>query len=351
MKKAYLFSLFVVMALVLVATLYKTKIEFKNEERADVFKKRVTAANTFIDDMEKDLERSLYVSSFRALIGVDEYIHLKGTYAQNLSIFLPELIIQGTYNGTKLNSTNSSTITDWMVNINKLAKRVNLNINFTNISVDIESQSPFTVSFTIYSLVNITDFENSLGWNYPINQTTMIDIAEASFSDPTYFMESRNNTQRLTPLFNNIKKSPYGATELWTNDSGYINLTKLEDAIVNQYYFNSSTSPSFLMRMQGKFDCDADPDSEFANYHLECQKNGIESFVNVFNNSEVFKYSWTDGDFLTCAVDYQFFKEEQACEENDQYRIFNMTNQIFVLDSDKIKQYNLSKIAELTVEE
>jgi hypothetical protein len=33
--------------------------------KADVFKKRVTAANTFIDDMEKDLERSLYVSSFR----------------------------------------------------------------------------------------------------------------------------------------------------------------------------------------------------------------------------------------------------------------------------------------------
>jgi hypothetical protein len=54
--------------------------------------------------------------------------------------------------------------------------------------------------------------------------------------------------------------------------------------------------------------------------------------------------------FLTCAVDYQFFKEEQACEESS-ISIFNMTNQIVVLDSDKIKQYNLSKIAELTVED
>jgi hypothetical protein len=337
LNKGFLFSLFVITALALIVIIFKVQNEFKEEDRAEVFKIRVEKTNMFVEDIERDIERSLYVTSFRAFLGMEEYMYSNTEFIDNINLRIPELILNGTINGIKMNSTNSSTFLDWLQKIQILGQRFLINVSFNNITINISQSDPWTVQIDFFSNISIADYDSVITWNFSIEKSTKIDIREAHFADPVYYVKGLNNymsNKGVPPdnqLLNNIEQNLN--TEFWRNDSFYINVTVLREFTINQLYNQSATGPSYLMRLQGITNC-TQP------YTLECRKNGIESFVNVLNTgmgNKIFYFSYI-GD-KTCAVDYQFFAE--GCSE--MHEIANMGGN-FLLDTEHLIKYNLTAI-------
>ena len=340
MKKGYFFSLFVVTALSIMIMTYKTSTDFKEQKTAEIYKNRVGQTNLFVSDLEEDVSRALYISAYRALLGIDEYIHMNQTYVQgNPRDRIIELIINGTYNGVVMNATNASTFGDWIKTMQNLANQYHLRISYPDMRVQTRMITPFEVQITFLSNASFESLNDDISWNFSISKEAIIDLGEAGFSDPLYFIEGLNNyeknaeTNGSRPLTNSIKRSPYGLNTLWINksSSGIIayDVSNLTDHVHLQYYFHSNISPSYFMRLAGKTDCE-DP-----LYKTECRLYGIESFVNVLNSSSVWLYS-ADG-VKTCAIDYQFLVS--GC--NDPMRVIGM-NDRFVIDSDDAIFYNLT---------
>ena len=326
-KKGFIFTLFVITSLALIVMTYRMKVEFREEQRSEIYKNRVEQVNMFILDMEKDMERALYVTSFRAFLGIDEYIHRHIDYIDDVDLRLPELMLNGTLDGELVNSTNASTLTEWMKRMESLSKRFNINMSFEDIEIKVEHYSPWIIKVKIDTNVSITDFNRVIGWNYSLKKSTMIDISVANLPDPLYFVESMDNIGNgSNPLLNRIVKSPY--QELWVNESpavppADVNVTNLIDHTLNQYYWNNTKAPSYLMRLEGNFS-----NSTY----------GIESFVDVISDSNIWEYS--ENGAATCVSDYQFFKT--GCV-GDRHNIRNMNNR-FYLDDEHLVDYNMGKI-------
>ncbi len=344
-KKGFLFSLFVVTALSLVIFTFRTKVEFSEERRADIYKERVEQTNIFIEDMEQDIERSLYVASFRAFLGADEYIHFTEDYIEDINKSILSLIINGTIEGKQMNSTNASTFEEWIGRMRKLGKKFNINVTFDHITIEARHISPWIINVSFKSVVLVDDFEEIQGWNFSLNEHTTIDISKANFPDPVYYIGSIRNNVKDRPLFNNIKRTSYES--FWSNDSNpdpppdeIINVTYLKDHTKRQLYRAYEKAPSYLMRLEGNFSCDNE--GAIAD---ECKYYGIESFVNVLNeNIDIWDYS--DLQDPTCAVDYQFFSEgcDNSCELlGEMHRIENMGGR-FYLDYCHVIYYNLTEI-------
>ena len=337
-KKGILFSLFVITALSLVVLTFKIQSEFKEEDRADVFKRRVERTNMFVEDLEFDIERSLYVSSFRAFVAIDEYMHNEEEFIDNVTKILPELIMNGTLNGRKMNATNASTFLDWTTSMQNIAlKYFRLNLSLQNSTVQVSQYSPWLIKVDFTTNVTIDDFDDVIAWNYTLKKETFIDIREAKLPDPLYYIYSIKNYETnvgplyYTPVVNSIEETHF--TEYWTNISGNVSVENLMEHTLNQYYRQSQYGPSYLMRLEGRTNC-SEPENV-----VECQNYGIESMVNIFNRSKMFDYSISPAPTRTCVIDYQFFVE--GCDE--MRNIINMSGEFF-LDDDHLALYDLTKI-------
>lgn len=330
-KRGFMFSLFVITALALIVFTFEIRSQFSEERNALIFKERVQSVNAFIEDMKSDCERSLYVVSFRAFLGADEYIQTYDKYLDDVPNEIPELILNGTIKGTVMNSTNSSTFKDWTYRIAVLAKRYNVNVSFDDVTVSVGQASPWLVNISLSANVSVRDFSSTMSWNFSLKKSTQIDISQAHYSDPIYYIESaryfRQRNNYTSSLINSISKTPYSV--FWENQSTtsplalIIDTTNLTNQVLMQYYRENDLAPSFLMRLGGNFGSDI---------------NGIESFVNVINASNKI------GDFSakgipTCSVDYQFFSNNCT----DMHNIFNMSTK-FYLDWQHLILYNLTAI-------
>lgn len=338
-KKGILFSLFVITALSLVVLTFKIQTEFKQEDRADIFKRRVERTNMFVEDLEFDIERSLYVSSFRAFVAIDEYMHDEDNdFIDNVTTILPELIMFGTFDGVKMNATNASTFYDWTRNMQDIAiKYFRLNLSLENSSVQVKQYSPWLIKIDFSTNVTIHDFDDIIAWNYTLTKETFIDIREANLPDPLYLVYSDENYlanvgfgSDFVQIHNNIEETHF--TAYWDNSTGNVSTVNLLEHMINQYYRESPYGPSYLMRLEGRTNC-----SEPENI-LECQNFGIESMVNILDTNNIFDYS-VDKVSKTCVIDYQFFAE--GCSE--MHNIINMSDEFF-LDDKHLVLYDLTKI-------
>ncbi|MBD3163730.1 hypothetical protein GF323_00860 [Candidatus Woesearchaeota archaeon] len=344
LKKGFLFSLFVITALSLIVFTVTSRVKFKEEQRAESFNQRVKYTNFFVEDMKKDVERSLYVASFRAFLAAEEYILANEDYLDKNAFnkTMESLILNGTMNGTTMNATNSSTFMNWTKKIGKLARRFKININFTDMNIRVMQNNPWHISVSLYSNVSIIDNEKELGWNFELKKSTSIDIREANFMDPIYYVESIKNYQQnknkvlsRKPLLNYYEETIYPS--LWQNQSGFINVSNLEKHTTEQLYNKSRSAPSYLMRLQGETDC-TQPE-----YFSVCDKYGIESFVNVINHTYENIWDFSHSGQKTCIVDYQFFVEGCDPITKKGYNLINMPTD-FIIDWPAMQNYNLTAL-------
>ena|SRR3989338_6075088 len=305
-NKKGIFFTFAAIALAIVIILslnvYKT---YEMREKADVIGVRVNTVNNFIKDVEQDLEKGLYIASFRAFASMGEYIANEGKFIENIVGSFNELILNGTLNGQELGLMEESTFTDWVNKIAIQADKVDIKVAFTITDVSINQTDPWSILINSHINITVMDKKNTSSWKRGRDISARVSIE--NFEDPLYIA---NSIGRVT---NAIVKTPI------TDFVNGNDVTNLLLHLNNSYYIESTTSPNFLMRLEGS---------------LLNSSTGIESLVNL-------------GEFQAqglaikdrSAVDYIYF----GTQSTTNYRI-NQTPSWFKLDSGHLEIYEVQNI-------
>lgn len=266
-KKAIFFTVIGILLVGLILVSFSIITGYNLRDKMAVVETRISTMDNFIDDAGKDMGRGLYISGFRSILGLEQFIVTRGTFVTNASLAFSELMTNGSYNGTEINIMEGSTFVDWMNKIKAEAGKTGIIMDFTVNKIKIYQLEPWFVSIDLNITLNIADERNTAKWNNTKYVTTKIGIE--GFEDPLYNIYS------------------YGRV---TNIISRSNITYFSDAelighLLNSRYIPSITAPNFLMRLEGKFNSDA---------------NGIESLVNLdeFSAQEIPIYARSGVDYL-----------------------------------------------------
>lgn len=236
----------------------------------------------FIDDIEEDIKRGVYISGFRALVGIENNITLGGDYITDVNSKFSELFLNGTLDGVNSSIMLNNTFKDWMKKMEAEAVKTDIVINFTLNSISLSQDDPWNIRVDTNVYIDITDKRNTSHWSKEEEVITHIEID--GFEDPIY----RVQTQEAS-YSNKIEKSNYSYF-VSGND-----ISNLLDHIEKGYYVAFSGAPSYLMRLEG---------------NLSASEYGIESLVNADESP------W--GDNSGSIVDYYYFDEYN---NPDSYRV------------------------------
>ena len=213
---------------------------------------RVETMNSFIFSLEKDMERQVYISGYRAVLSIESYITETGNFVASSEDSIEEALLNGTINNQTVGLMEGYKLSEWQSRVSELGSKVNTLINYSIINVTVAHEDPWEISIRMRINISIRDKGNQSRWDKIHTIKTTIKIE--GFEDPLYLL----NTNGL--ISNQIKKTPY------TSFVNGLDMSNLSAHTNNSYYKSSPAGPSFLDRLEGK---------TFAN------PNGIESLVNL----------------------------------------------------------------------
>ena len=273
---------------------------------------RISGVNEFILDLERDTERGLYISSYRTLLAMEEYIINQGEFIDNVNSAFEELLINGTFNGTTPSLIKSSTFTQWTEQVAAEGNNFHLTTNIVLGELTIEQNDPWKIIVSAEIEYYIEDQTGSSRWNYSKIITTTIPIL--GFEDPIYIV---NSFGRMTNI---IQETPYSGNYSYQLLGDWYT-ENLVSHINYSYYEANPSAPSFLMRLEN---------------NLSPSQYGIESMVNLKKVSDFGLPIDSDASI----VDYMYWTGNN---EGD-YRINNTANWVRV-DLAHLNYYNLTEVS------
>lgn len=252
-KKGMFFTLITIlmMAVFIIYLVSENKYSISDKMYSDSI--RINTMNEFINDVELDLSRGLYISGFRSILSMNEYIANNGVFLINAEDSFKEAFFNGSINNQQSSLMTAATFPDWVNNIKSKASILNLNIDFYNDNLEILQKSPWEITLIYDTTINLTDKKNTASWIK--NESIEIQIDINGFEDPLYTIKSYGTATNI------INRTIYSGN--YVNGPDVSNLYK--HVQYSLYDFNPN-APNFLMR----FENNLNPSS--------CC--GIESFVN-----------------------------------------------------------------------
>ena len=250
-KKSMFFTITAIALISLLVFSFTIHTGYRLRDKVMVTETRIFSMNSFIDDVEKDIERGLYISGFRSLMSMEQYITDNGIFLYNVNSCFKEAFLNGTINNSQMGLMNESTFINWTQRIKEQAIKLDIIVDFDINDVIIYQEDPWTVNIGLDVKLNIEDVKKTASWQRPLYITTNINIQ--GFEDPLYVINSVTNTIIKTNITNFV--------------SGEDDTTNLQEHTNNSYYIESTTAPSFLMRLEG---------------NLSDSPYGIESLVNLY---------------------------------------------------------------------
>jgi len=251
-KKSQIFTL---LAIVMIALLFVSFEVYSFIHERNAIKTRVTTMKTFLNSVESNLERQMFISGFRILFLAEAEITSNGSYV-NVNDFFNEAFFNGTVNGEPNNTIlEGTTYDDILESINIKAAKINVNVTMTNPLVEIKHVDPWNIRFTLITDFIMSDKEGLARWEKVQNISAIIPIE--GFEDPLFTVGSIGKVPRL------INRTVYEGQYAWTVPIDVANLT---DHVNKGLYAENPDAPSFLMRLEG---------------NLSADLNGIESFVII----------------------------------------------------------------------
>ncbi len=307
-KKAMYFTMMTLAVLSIFIFVFMIPNYKRLGDRMTVVEMRVSSMNDFIKDLERDTERGLYISSFRAILSLEEYMIISGEFLSDTHKNFKEALLNGTIEGTNTTLMRLSTFPLWIEKIQEESQEFNIETNITLNDVTLYQDDPWFVGVSANLSFDIRDTTGIASWKMTKIINTSISII--SFEDPLYIINSEGRTTNL------INSTPFEGN--FTFKSGQWNVSKLITHTENSYYMSSTNAPSFLMRLEND---------------LGPSPHGIESLVSIKRLEEL------DLDLCsTCSiVDYHYWDDTQ----NGNYRI-NFTPGWFKLDAGHLEQYNVT---------
>ncbi|MEK6836110.1 MAG: hypothetical protein AABX94_00420 [Nanoarchaeota archaeon] len=247
-KKGVFFLAITMVIITLLMTSYT--LHTKIQERK-VIQKRVETMNSFVNSIQQDIERKIFIAAFRSIFTLENKIIETGSYIGNVNSSFQEMFFNGTLNAQNEPIMIGATFNDIANDLQSVGDKININVNITNPKLNIDQTDPWNLHITLNINFSVTDESNLSSWNSPLTVTATIPLYY--FDDPLYTLNTRGiiavkiNQTIYNPLNNSI----------------------LLDHSTKQYYKSSSEAPSFIDRLEGNIAVNS--------------ANGIESLVNIQN--------------------------------------------------------------------
>jgi hypothetical protein len=251
-KRAQMFTL---ISIALISFMFLSFEIYTFIQEKNSIKSRVDSMNSFLDSIEENLERQLYIAGFRIIFLAEADITTSGLYV-DVDDFFNEAFFSGTVHGVA-NSTYLTGVTydDLVESVNEDSAKINVEIILTNTVINISQDDPWNIRFDMVSDFVMVDREGLANWTKQQVLTAYIPVV--GFEDPFYTINSNARVSRK------ISETIFEGNYVSGSDIG-----NLSNHFVNGFYAASTSAPNFLMRLEGNFSADLDG-------------NGIESFVDV----------------------------------------------------------------------
>jgi hypothetical protein len=244
-KKGIFFTAAVIVIIALLGISYLFYSTLKERESVQ---ERVTTMNNYLFSLEKDMQRQLYISGFRAVFVIEKEITETGLFVPDASQAINELFFNGTINSKPQDIMAGATFGDIQNSILTNSEKINTIANLSSPSIEISQIDPWNIHLVLSLNLKLSDKENLASWDK--TETIEAFIPIENFEDPLYAL----NTNSL--VTNNITRTPYATFDI----------SNLTIHAQNSYYKASAKAPSFLERLEGK---------------TSANENGVESFVNL----------------------------------------------------------------------
>jgi len=247
----YTITALLLMSVFLFSFLSITKYRYST--KAFVIETRVNTINDFIGDVERDIERAVFITSHRALLSMIEIIVENQSYIDNVETRFQELFFNGTYKNNVTNFMINNSFDIWEDRIKQKAADLDIDIDFINKSVSVGQEDPWHVHTELSFTLIIGDIKGTA--NFTKKYDIEADVPIEFFEDPTY----RLNTNGL------VIKPVIISNFSYFVGSG-CDTTNLEMYNDETMYVAFEDAPSYLKRLEGD---------------LSSDENGIESLVNI----------------------------------------------------------------------
>jgi hypothetical protein len=252
-----------------------------------------------LQNLQDDMEKGVYIASFRALIAMNEYIATTGNFIGDLDLRFEELFLNGTLYGNSTFFMENNTFMNWTQKMQEQAQQIGITMGFVVNNVTLYQDSAWAVKVRVNSSVSLSDTKGVAQWQAEEIVTTTIDIN--GFDDPLYAAYTGN------AITKKINQTIYEGNYVTGNDT-----TNLELHMNKTLYTEFDRAPSFLMRFEGNI--------SFTN----SSPYGIESLVN---KDEIAPYHSCPAS--TSSVDYLYWNcsSEQGFAVTGMPASFRMDNQ------------------------
>ena len=157
-------------------------------EKMDTIETRIDTVNFFLKDVENDMEKGVYIASFRTFLGFTQFVASNGTYINNLGVKFKESFLNGTLNKNQIDVMKGSTFTDWSNKISQQAAKIDINFSLIINGVYINQTDPWSIDTSINLTVKVTDMKNTSSWAREEMVSSKISII--GFEDPTYIVNT-----------------------------------------------------------------------------------------------------------------------------------------------------------------
>lgn len=308
MKKGLFFTVTAVVLLLALSVMiyFQTRYVSSDDTVTDA---RISSMNDFAENIEDDLQRGLYISSFRAVLSMESYVSEGGVFLNSSSSAFDEAFLNGTINSEQMPLMQDSTLNDWSSRIKSQALQLGIIANISVDGVGIVQYDSWTLLVTSNITINITDTLYTASWI--LNESPSSFISVVGFEDPVFSVNTQNKVVRV------INSTQFEG--IYTSGNDTANLVKHIDA----HYYTNSTGPSFLMRLEG---------------NLSNSSFGIESFVNVpelqINGVPQYQRSM---------VDYVYFGNLST---DGLYSVNGTYESWFILDKSHLAKYQVTASSE-----
>lgn len=274
-KKGAFFTFIALMMVSILFILAQTQYINRMQQESFVIHKRISSVDYFIEDLERDIERGMYIAAHRSLLGMQQHITSRGNFVNDTDDAFTQIILNGTYNGTYLSVMNNSELKTWFEKINYEADKLSIDIGYEINNLTVYHLNPWEIAIELDAVLNVTDKQGVAQW---IRRTPLrANLSIIDFEDPLY------NAKTSGRVVNVIKP---------TNITNFVegnDTSGLLEHINRQLYTESNSSPSYLMRLSG---------------NLNSSPHGIESFVDLRRFDDI-GISTKD---KSC-IDYVYFSE------------------------------------------
>ncbi len=232
-KKGMFFTIIAIIISILFISSVIVHERFAQIEKMEQIELRAETIDDFLSAIERDFERALYISGYRALLSIDSYIIDSGIFVDDAEQSFLSLITNATLQGSSYPIMQNQTLEDWTLKVEVIAQQFDIDADIDVLSVSLSQDDPWYLTVESQINISLSDERGVASWKRTWDAKNSIPID--GFNDPLYVVKTNGVVLR--------KITPTNITQ-WDADS-------LRSFLASSQYRANTDAPSFLMRLEG----------------------------------------------------------------------------------------------------